>query len=254
MRRRRSPASLLPLLAVAALAPLAAQEPGSAVRSSWSYTGDLGPERWASLYAEWAVCGSGTRQSPIDLGAATPNDLPGPDPWYRRTAATRFGTEWGMVLRFEAGSTVQIDGHPYELLQAHTHAPSEHTIEGRRFPAELHLVHRHASGQLAVLAVLLDEGQENPDLAPLLPPWPQPDREEQLEPISTIALLPASFACYRYEGSLTTPPCTEGVRWIVFSTPLTASPAQLTGLAEMLGPSNRPVQPRHEREIWLDPQ
>ena len=87
MRRRRSSVPLVPLLAVLALPPLAAQEAGSAVRSSWSYTGELGPEHWASLYAEWAACGNGTRQSPIDLGGATTNDLPGPEPWYRRMAA-----------------------------------------------------------------------------------------------------------------------------------------------------------------------
>ena len=109
MRCRRSSVPLVPLLAVVALCPLAAQEPGSAVRSSWSYGGDLGPEQWANLYAEWAVCGSGARQSPIDLGGATGNDLPGPEPWYSRTAATRFGTEWGMVLHFEAGSAVLVD-------------------------------------------------------------------------------------------------------------------------------------------------
>ena len=160
--------------------------------------------RLVPILALATLAASAAAQSPIDLGGATGNDLPGPEPWYSRTAATRFGTEWGMVLHFEAGSAVQIDGHPYELVQAHTHAPSEHTLDGRRFPAELHLVHRHASGQVAILAVLLDEGPENPELAPLLPPWPQPDREEELEAVSTIALLPASFACYRYEGSITT--------------------------------------------------
>ena len=256
--RARSPSvplALLLALPLAGLSPAPAQEPGSAVRSTWSYAGETGPEAWGSLYPEFAACGNGTRQSPIDLSGATTNDLPGPDPWFGKTAAKRVGTEWGMVLRLEAGSAVELDGHRYELVQAHTHAPSEHTIDGRRFPAEIHLVHRHESGQLAVLAVLLDEGAENPDLATLLPPWPQPEREEVLEQaISTISLLPASFASYRYDGSLTTPPCTEGVRWVVFANPLPASPAQLTGLAEMLGPTSRPVQARNGRELYLDPQ
>ena len=255
MNVRRSSSLLVPLLAFAALPALPAQEPGSAVRSTWTYEGATGPESWAALYPEFAACGSGTRQSPIDLTGATSNELPGPDPWYGATVATRLGTQWGMVLRFAAGSAVELDGNRYELMQAHAHAPSEHTIDGRRFPAEIHLVHRHASGQVAVLAVLLDEGAENGDLAPLLPPWPQPESEESLPaPVPTIALVPASFANYRYEGSITTPPCTEGVRWIVFANPLPASPAQLTGLAEMLGATSRPVQPRNGREIYLDPQ
>ena len=257
MTARRSSVLILPSLALAltALSPATPQEAGSAVRSSWSYEGDTGPESWASLYPEFATCGSGTRQSPIDLSGATPSDLPGPDPWFGRTEARRVGTEWGMLLRFEAGSAVELDGHRYELLQAHTHAPSEHTIDGRRFPAEIHLVHRHASGQLAVLAVVVDEGAENADLQPLLPPWPQAEREELIEGgLSGISLLPASFASYRYEGSITTPPCTEGVRWVVFTNPLPASPAQLTALADMLGQSSRPVQPRNGRELYLDPQ
>jgi carbonic anhydrase len=158
-----------------------------------------------------------------------------------------------MVLRFDAGSALELDGHRYELIQVHAHAPSEHTIDGRRFPAEMHLVHQHASGQLAVLAVLLDEGAENPDLRPLLPPFPDGDREEPLPAaIPPMTLLPVSLATYRYEGSLTTPPCTEGVRWLVLSTPLPASPAQLTSLAEALGGNSRPVQPRAGREVYFD--
>ena len=254
--RDRSSTLLVPLVVFTLAASTAgAQEPGSAVRSSWSYEGDTGPQSWATLYPEFASCGSGTRQSPIDLSGATTNDLPGPDPWFGRTVAKRVGTQWGMVLRFEVGSAVELGGHRYELIQAHTHSPSEHTIDGRRFPAELHLVHRHESGQIAILAVLLDEGAENTDLAPLLPPWPQPQQEEVVAPPrSTMSLLPASLASYRYEGSLTTPPCTEGVRWVVFANPLPASPAQLTGLAQMLGLTSRPVQARNGRELYLDPQ
>jgi carbonic anhydrase len=250
MRHCRPPA-LAAVLLLAAVFPQAL--PTAAQESSWSYQGATGPEHWGELDPASASCASGQIQSPIDLSQAVRYDIVDPVPAYGFRGGRRQLSHGTLVITFDAGSQLDVDGSPFELVQVHAHAPSEHTIEGRRFPAELHFIHRHASGALAVLAVLLDEGAEHPDLRPLLPPWPQPGATEPLAArLPVMSLLPADLAAYRYEGSLTTPPCSEGVRWLVLDTPLEASAAQLAALADALGGNSRPLQPRNGRNVYLD--
>jgi carbonic anhydrase len=233
-------------LALALAAPLLAQH-------TWSYEGVTGPDHWASLDPSATLCAAGQRQSPIDLAGAVRNDVPDPFPAYGLRRAHRALAHGRIVLTLDPGSSLEVDGHPWELVQVHAHAPSEHAIDGRRFPVEIHLVHRHASGHLAVLGVLVDAGAENPDLQPLLPPWPAPGAVEPLPALfAAVSLLPTDLATYRYEGSLTTPPCDEGVRWLVAATPITASAAQLRTLADALAGNSRPLQPRHGRDLLLD--
>lgn len=244
----RAPGAAL-LLSLLVAAGAAAQD---AAGPPWAYSGPAGPEAWSRLDPSYAAC-AGELQSPIDLSSASRQDLPDPVPAYRRASGTRELRNGTLMLSFDGGSAVDLGGYLYDLLQAHLHAPSEHTIDGRRFPAELHLVHRHASGQYAVIGVLLEEGAENPDLAPLLPPWPPAGRPQPLDPpVPVVTLLPADLSSYQYQGSLTMPPCTEGVRWLVLATPMQASPAQLGTIAEWARGNSRPIQPRNNRELVLD--
>lgn len=237
--------------------PLAAGGQSPAVTpppGAWSYDeGPTGPSNWANLDATFAACGSGQRQSPIDLSEPQRYDFQDPDPSYGMRPGQRQLAQGVVMLTVDPGARLMLGPDAYDLVQIHAHAPSEHTIEGRRFPAELHLVHRHASGQIAVVGVLLEEGSQSPDLWPLMPPWPAPGEvqtpEEKLAPVG---LLPASLKSYQYEGSLTTPPCTEGVRWVVLATPVEASAAQLAVLADALGGNSRPLQPRNDRDLVLD--
>ena len=152
------------------------------------------------------------------------------------------------------GSGIIIDDIRYELLQFHFHRGSEHTVAGVRFPLELHLVHRSEDGALAVIGILYREGAANEALAPiwnLLPAEPGtatafPDT------VDVSALLPERRDTWRYAGSLTTPPCTEGVSWAVMTTPVTLSPAQIETFSALYGGNYRPVQPLNERTLFRD--
>jgi carbonic anhydrase len=152
-----------------------------------------------------------------------------------------------------ANSLVTIGPDAYNLVQFHFHAPAEHTVDGRAYPVELHFVHRNSAGQLAVVGVFIEEGAENHALATLLAHRPQAQGEANATQVSLdpTALLPQDRAYYAYAGSLTTPPCTQGVRWNVLRTPIQAPPAQVAALREALGASSRHVQALNQRTVLL---
>ena len=155
---------------------------------------------------------------------------------------------------YGTGSAIGIDGTWYDLLQFHFHTPSEHTIDGEQAAAELHLVHQDDDGNLAVVGVLVTEGEANAAVAPVLED--APDHEgQQREPATEVdadGLLPESHLTFRYDGSLTTPPCSEGVRWMVMTEPVTWSAEQLAAFTDLYDGSNRPVQPLNERVELVD--
>jgi carbonic anhydrase len=152
------------------------------------------------------------------------------------------------------GGTLTIDKARYELLQLHFHAPSEHTIEGVHYPVEMHLVHKSSQGELAVLGVFFEEGDHHAALDSLTQNLPAQEGEA-FEPegvsIDVSDLLPETGSFYRYPGSLTTPPCSEGVLWTVLIDPVEISEEQCSGFTSALGRNNRPVQPLHEREVMV---
>lgn len=247
-RRRRSRRPLGLALAAALLAVA-----GHAA-TRWSYTGVGGPEHWAELDSDFAVCGSGQQQSPLDLTAATPRDLNNPQVAYLTGAGRIVDNGHTVQVDVEPGSFLSLDGIPYQLVQLHFHSPSEHTVNGNSFPVELHLVHQAESGSLAVIGVLITGGEENLPLVPLISDIPgKVGKQARLRlPIDPTTLLPADRRAYRYAGSLTTPPCTEGVTWLVMATPIQASGRQIAALARTLQGNNRPVQARGQRELLLD--
>ena len=245
---RRHSALALCLAAAAATAAAAAAP-------RWSYSGADGPDRWAAISNAFAVCGNGQQQSPIDLAGAAERDLANPQATYQPSEARI--VDDGHTVEVDlarAGSVLTVDGVPYSLVQFHFHSPSEHTVNGNSFAVELHLVHQADSGAVAVVGVFIAGGSENPALVPMLAALPSKEnRDVRLrEPFDPTTLLPSDRRAYRYTGSLTTPPCTEGVTWLVMATPITASGQQIAALARALEGNNRPQQARGNRELLLD--
>jgi carbonic anhydrase len=229
----------------------------------WGYEGDEGPERWADLSPEFAACRSGTEQSPIDLSGAAAIDAQELERRVGETvlSATQHATVMDII---DNGHTIQItadtpmsiavEGIPYELVQYHFHSPSEHTINGEHAPLEVHFVHKSAAGELAVLSVLVEEGAYDVMWEPLfsqLPDGPGDSRHiRDLDlDIDEIGPLPKRF--FRYTGSLTTPPCSEGVRWVVMAEKRQISADQMATIVAHLHNNNRPVQPLGDRTIGL---
>lgn len=263
---------LLPMLGCAALLaacgdgrtppPDEASDPVTVRPVHWNYEGEEGPAHWVDLSPAYALCAEGPRQSPIDLVASRTDSGATLARAYESAAVTVTFNEQAVDLldnghtiqvTYDGGDTLTVEGVAYALRQFHLHAPSEHTVAGKRFPLEVHLVHQAQNGALAVLGVVVTPGIAHPTLANLIANLPAPggDRHFDDRVLNVDALIPAEERYYRYDGSLTTPPCSEGVRWFVMATPLEASPAQLDTLAAVLGTNNRPLQPRGDREVLL---
>jgi carbonic anhydrase len=149
-------------------------------------------------------------------------------------------------------NSIVVEGKEYKLAQFHFHTPSEHQFNGEHYDMELHLVHQDANGKLAVLGVMIQEGKQNEKLASVWEALPQEETENDVsvdEPVDLQALLPADQTSFHYNGSLTTPPCSEGVKWIVFEQPMEMSKEQIQAFQQIFPDNHRPVQPLNEREI-----
>lgn len=212
--------------------------PVTVFASHWSYEGEGSPEHWGALNEEYKTCQNGMNQSPIYID--------GPITLINNGHTIQAG------LKTTTADTVTIDGTPFTLQQFHFHAPSENTVHGKHYAMEMHLVHKSAQGAVAVVAVMFDQGAENSELNKL---WAtMPEKADQTAKIVTQmdlnALLPADKTYWRFSGSLTTPPCSEGVTWIVLKHPLTLSSAQLAKFSHaMHHDNNRPVQPLNGRVV-----
>jgi carbonic anhydrase len=223
----------------------------------WSYetAGDaVGPEGWGSLPGD-ATCATGTTQSPVALSSssAVPTDKRLSFA-YAPTALRVTNNGHTQQVDAGAGSHLELDGESFPLLQLHFHAPSEHTLDGKRYPMELHLVHAGADGRPAVVVgVLIDTGAASGPLAPVFAnlPTTKGTAVPAGRTIDPALILPASRTFLHYGGSLTTPPCSEGVRWFVLKTPITASAQQVEAyVASGLDGTNRPLQPVGERTLY----
>ena len=218
--------------------------------SHWTYEGDTGPQYWGDLDASYAACGVGTSQSPVDIPLDAPMDAGEVVPAYTDSALRIVNNGHAIQVDYDEGSFVEIAGSTWELDQFHLHSPSEHTIAGENAAMEMHLVHSDADGSLAVVGVLLVEGADNPAFAPVWDNMPADEGDPvTVEGITINAtdLLPADPDYYGYVGSLTTPPCTEGVPWHVLSTPVELSDEQITRFRAIHDGTNRPTQALNER-------
>lgn len=210
----------------------------------WTYDD---PDAWGE------ECATGDRQSPIDLVRGAEEDLADIDFDYDADHVTVANNGHTIMASYPPGRSIAVDGETYELLQFHLHAPSEHTVDGVPAAAELHLVHQADDETLAVVAVLIEEGAAEPDVASMMEQVPAVEGEE-VDPgaVDPLALLPDTRRTWRYDGSLTTPPCSEGVKWMVMAEPVTWSADQITAFTELYDGSARPVQPLNDREPVLD--
>jgi carbonic anhydrase len=217
----------------------------------WSYGGETGPDRWADLCADWSIARKGKEQSPIDISGARMENLPPIEFNYRSSSINIINTGHTIQVNCDAGSSVEIEGETFNLVQFHFHAPSEHSIEGQFSELELHFVHASPTGSLAVVGVMIDSGMPNMAFAEVWKHLPHQKGEEQhhKDLIDLDNLLPRNRSYYHYPGSLTTPPCSEGVRWYVLSEPVALSPEQVKAYTDIHSGTNRPIQALHGRTI-----
>ena len=237
---------------VAASLPLAAR--GEGEHAHWNYEkGHEGPTHWAELSPEYAACGPGKHhhQSPIDIRGARKAKLPPIQIAYQPGAFTVVNNGHTIQVNVPPGSTLTVGDRRYELQQFHFHAPSEEAISGKHGALVAHLVHKDAEGKLAVIGVLFDVGGANAVLAPVFAAMPhKAGTEAQLgQALDPAALLPKQLGYYEYEGSLTTPPCSEGVRWFVLQKRDTLSKEQLQAFRKLYPHNARPVQPLNGRTV-----
>lgn len=239
----------------AALAALAA---GSVVAEEaghhFKYAGANGPAHWGDLEADFATCKIGHAQSPIDIRGAVKAPLPPIGFHYADSPAEVVNNGHSIQVDLANGGTVDLASGTYKLVQFHFHAPSEEKVNGHPYAMVAHLVHRNDAGELAVVAVLFKEGKANPALAKVFAAMPAKEGGKAALDGGTNAadLLPAAQSYYAYVGSLTTPPCSEGVRWQVLKQPVEASKGQLAAFRKLYPMNARPVQPLNGRKVEED--
>jgi carbonic anhydrase len=221
----------------------------------WSYGGEGGPEHWSELSPDNAPCSAGVQQSPVDLSGAMIASVDTPHPrWIPVKGGMVINNGHTIQVDVDGAGGIRLDGADYALKQFHFHHPSEHTIDGRSFPLELHLVHASSEGKLAVIGVMFEQGPANASLDAV---WATaPGREGKAAvafQIDAGKFMPKAATAYRYEGSLTTPPCSETVSWTVMADPQTASASQIAAFSEIFPWNARPTQPLNRRYVLRTP-
>lgn len=218
----------------------------------WSYEGAEGPGHWAELSTDYGACSLGRHQSPVNITSTVKEKLPPIEFDYRPSPLNIVNNGHTVQVNYADGSEIRIGADHYRLVQYHFHTPSEEQVNGRRFDMVAHLVHRNEAGQLAVVAVLFTRGRQDAALQPVWKNMPAgAGAERAVAGVQTNAaeLLPAARGYYTFEGSLTTPPCSEGVRWLVLKQPVEMSAGQLAAFRRVFPHNARPVQPLHDRAV-----
>lgn len=217
----------------------------------WSYDGDASPDQWARLSPEWASCSTGSRQSPIDIRDGIKVDLEAVRFEYRPSTFTVIDNGHTVQVNLPPGNAIVVAGKRYELLQFHFHKPAEERVNGKPFDMVVHLVHKDLNGKLAVVAVLLEKGSAQRVVQNVWNhlPLEKGDPVEAGVPLDPSDLLPAERGYYTYMGSLTTPPCSEGVLWMVMKQPVGISQEQLAIFARLYPMNARPLQASSTRLI-----
>ncbi|MFQ5353564.1 MAG: carbonic anhydrase [Thermodesulfobacteriota bacterium] len=219
----------------------------------WGYEGHTGPEHWGELKPEFKACSEGKSQSPIDITGDFKASKAKLELHYSPTKINVLNNGHTIKVSYDAGSYVSVNGERYNLVQFHFHGPSEHTVNGEHFPMEMHLVHQSKKGGYAVVGVLIANGAENKALAGLWSHMPEKvgQKKRLKKTVNAKALLPKDKSYYTYSGSFTTPPCTEGVKWLVMKNPIELSANQLKAFGKIMPRDNRPVQPLNGRAIGI---
>lgn len=218
----------------------------------WGYEGQENPERWGQLSPEFALCETGKNQSPINIQGALKTHSIKPVLNFQQGKQEIINNGHTIQINVSEGNNLRLDDDTFALQQFHFHAPGENEIDGKQFPLEAHLVYKNKEGSLVVLALMFQKGKANPQLDKA---WQQmPDKVVKTailtQPVDIHALLPENVGVYRFSGSLTTPPCSEGVTWLVLEKSVTASADQISKFHLVLKhANNRPLQPLNGRVI-----
>ena len=220
----------------------------------WGYKGAEGPEHWGDLSPKFSTCKNGLNQSPINITDTTEALLSEIDFQYDDVPLSMINNGHTVKVNYTPGSHIEVDGQQFSLIQFHFHSPSENYIDGIRYPLEVHLVHKSAEGQLAVIGIMFKEGAKNPMIEGLWSHLQSAKIGELMKDdyilVNAYGLLPTNGQeYYRFNGSLTTPPCTEGVTWMVMKEPLQVSASQVRQFVDLIGNNSRPLQTVNARPV-----
>lgn len=226
------------------------QAHGAPAAAHWGYEGEQGARHWGTMEPGFALCQNGKAQSPIDIQVAAGAVKPAPMVFsYAQSAAEVINNGHTIQVNVADGGSITLEGVDYKLVQFHFHTPSEEKVRGQAYPLEAHLVHKSADGQLAVVAVLFEEGDENQALKAIFSGLPVAAEKTLATRFNPASLLPAYQGYYQFMGSLTTPPCSEGVRWQVLKQRVELSRSQLAAFRKLYKMNARPVQPVNDRKV-----
>jgi carbonic anhydrase len=239
----------------AAQSPQHEQPAHNKANAHWSYKGETGPEKWGELSEEFVTCSIGKNQSPIDINEGLLDiEVPPVTFNYSMLIPEKIHNNGHTVqVDMRSGGSIKVDGDEFTLKQFHFHTPSENTVLGKNFPLEAHFVHANKEGELAVVAMMFIPGAPDRTLDALWSKMPYNAGDSSKLSggvLKNIEMDKSTTNYYRFNGSLTTPPCTEGVRWLVMKTPMSVSKEQVEMLQKALKqPNNRPTQPINARLI-----
>lgn len=234
------------------LIPVSIRLTKQADANNWNYSGETGTDFLGKLASEFQTCNSGQNQSPINLEPPFTSDFGELELNYQDTPLVIVNNGRTIKVNYQPGSSLTLDGQVYELLQFHFHQPSEHLLSGKAFEMEAHFVHQNQiTGNLVVLAIFMSEGQVSQAMETIWQQIPVSSNQESQVSIlvfNALQLLPENISqYYRYQGSLTTPPCSENVTWLILKQPVEVSKLQIARFLEVIGNNARPVQALNHR-------
>jgi carbonic anhydrase len=242
------------LIAAAVLAPASAP---AQWKTPWTYEGERGADHWSALDPDYAICSTGKEQSPVDIHNAQEADLP-PLRFEYHAGPLKYLINNGATIRVNyhdapgTGNFLIVGSTRYQLTQFHFHRPSEEYVDGKLYAMEVHLMHQSSDGKVAGVTVFLKSGAANATVQKLWDHMPQTESKELEIPgveADPRGLLPHNTAYFMYAGSLTAPPCTEGVTWFLLKSPMDISPAQIDAFARLYPHDVRPLQPLNGRVV-----
>lgn len=243
---------LLAALISASCTTTGTEAPSNGERVHWGYSANDGPAHWGALSESFAACREGKSQSPIDIVDTVDIELPAIELAHDGSTLAVHNNGHTLQVDVGPGSSLELGGETFGLTGFHVHSPSEHQIGGQSFALEVHFVHTNDRGDLVVLAVLFSEGHWNRGLETigLAAPTSVGETAQFSAPIAALDIVPEARAYYRYLGSLTTPPCTEGIRWLVLESSDTIAAEQVDTYIDLIGKDARGLQPLNGRQVY----